>query len=520
MKYHLLALFLFTSHLGNAQNQGDVLFGAAMVHDVQIYLSQPNYWDSLTYYYAQIAITGNKTYMRADSVIIDGTVLPNVGVRLKGNSAYGWAANFPSVKLPFKLDFNKYISGQNYDGLKKLNLHNEDRDPSMMRSKIISDFLQEQGVYASRVSYTRNSINGVYWGLYTMVEQIDKTFLSNRFGMNGGNLYKALPKFTGWEAAGGATLEYLGNQAVDYDSIYVLKTNETVNDWSGFVNLLYQINNTTASEFKDSLEAVMNTDSYLKAWAAMRLFVNGDAYPFLGNNYFVYANPLDNKFQWIAWDFNLGIGSARSGMTIPQAESSSVLFLTPGGGTRPLGTRMLDDPDYYDRYLAWVCQFAQTAFDTTLLSPKIDSIANMIRVDLYADTNKFYGNLIFEESLVFEVLGFPGLKPFIANRRLAVLNELQSLGCPTITTVPPQSQSTTVMVYPNPFSTFLTVDLPKHQDPWTWQLYNSKGQLVQQLDNITELTLTIPREHLPTGIYFYKINLKEGLVISGKQIIE
>ena len=66
-----------------------------------MYFSQTDYWDSLKYYYEQIYVTGNKTYMSSDSVIVDGNKMVNVGVRLKGNRAYNWAANLPSVKLPF-----------------------------------------------------------------------------------------------------------------------------------------------------------------------------------------------------------------------------------------------------------------------------------------------------------------------------------------------------------------------------------------------------------------------------------
>ena len=138
MKYVLTSFCLFFLLNLQGQNPGDNLFSTPIVHEIKMFFSQTNYWDSLTYYFDQINITGNKTYMKTDSVIIDGNILSNVGVRFKGNSAYNWALQQGSVKLPFKLDFDKYISGQKYDGLKKLNLHNEDRDPSIMRSKIIS----------------------------------------------------------------------------------------------------------------------------------------------------------------------------------------------------------------------------------------------------------------------------------------------------------------------------------------------------------------------------------------------
>ncbi|MCH8904896.1 MAG: CotH kinase family protein, partial [Bacteroidetes bacterium] len=392
---------------------------------------------------------------------------------------------------------------------------------SMMRSKIISDFLIEQNILAQRITYTRVTINGVYWCLYTMVEQLDKTFLSTNFADKSGNLYKALPKYPNWEPLGGSTLEYLGNLPSDYDKIYELKTNNLVNDWSRFVNLLDKINNTPQAEFKDSLEAIMYTDSYIKAWAAMSLFVNFDSYPWLGNNFYIYHRPGDNRFYWIAWDFNLGVGTARHGMSITQAQNVSVLYFSPGAAIRPLATRMLDDPYYYNRYLGWVCKFAQTAFDTTYLSPKIDSIADMIRTDLYADTNKFYNNAVFEDNLNYNIPGFPGLKPFIAKRRIAVLSELQTLGCPALVSIEPATtQNLSVIVYPNPFNNFATIEIQGIKDKWTWTLYNALGQAIQQVDDINDEQLTISKGTLSKGIYLYQVRTKNGMIGVGKLVVE
>ena len=99
---------------------------------------------------------------------VSGThIMDSVGVRLKGNSSYF----HPGVKKSFKIDFNKFIPGQNYDGLKKLNFSNGFKDPTCMREKLFFDACLDAGVPAPRASFANVTFNGEAWGFYTVVEQ-------------------------------------------------------------------------------------------------------------------------------------------------------------------------------------------------------------------------------------------------------------------------------------------------------------------------------------------------------------
>lgn len=53
-------------------------------------------------------------------------------------------------------------------------------------------FIRDLGLLAPRTSYAKVYINEQYWGLYMLVESVDKTFLKDHFGSKGndGNLYK------------------------------------------------------------------------------------------------------------------------------------------------------------------------------------------------------------------------------------------------------------------------------------------------------------------------------------------
>ena len=129
--YTILIALLFTSN-AFAQIDGDNIFQNAQVISIELTFHQTGYWDSLVANYA------TATYMKADLVLTDETgtsSFTDVGVRLKGNSSY----NHPNDKKSFKIDFNEYVSGQKYDGLKKLNFGNCFKDPSMMRDKVFFD---------------------------------------------------------------------------------------------------------------------------------------------------------------------------------------------------------------------------------------------------------------------------------------------------------------------------------------------------------------------------------------------
>ena len=117
------------------------------------------------------------------------------------------------------------------------------------------------------------------------------------------------------------------------------------------------------------------------------------------------------------------------------------------------------------------------------------------------------------------VFGFPGLKSFIANRRSAVLDELITLGgCPTLN-ANSVSEISNVRIYPNPFSEKATVEVSILEE-WSWTMYNSLGQVVQRIDNISDRSITIPRGNLDAGIYFYEVKTSNALVKTGKVILD
>ena len=516
MKKLYTGIILMVTSFGNiySQTAGDSVFNTLQIHTIYMNFSQPNYWNTLVSNKAFDDANDTSTYIPA-SVIFDSQQLDSVGIQFKGNSSY---YNYPSAKKPFTLSFNEYISGQKLNGLKSINLNNMYQDPAFMREKLFHDFCNAKGIYCPRSNYARLYINGAYWGLYLMVERIDKTFLKDRFGNAKGNLFKG---DNGSSAC--ADLKYHGT-ITSYYNCYTLKTNTTQNNWTDLVNLTSRINNTTPAEFRDSVDDKMNTNSFISAWAAYNLFVEFDSYPYrFVHNYYTYHDSITDKFQWIVWDASTAFGMDVPG-TVSQIEATSILYVEPPQANRPLVMRMLTDTAYKNIYLNYVCSFASNDFLPAVLNPKIDSIYNLIRNDVYADSLKMYSNQNFDDNITTDItvssITYPGLKSFISTRSASVLAELNSLGysnCPLIAAgingISEESQPT---LYPNPSNGKFKIVL---REPIT-----TNGNVVI-LDITGRMMATYPVESgqqtiefdetLSNGIYFYSISIPQKTV-SGK----
>lgn len=452
-KLSIIILSLHFSGWLMAQSAGDSLFNTLQIHNIQINFSQPDYWTLLVNNKAYDDTYDTSTYIPAQ-VIIDGNALDSTGIQFKGNSSY---FNYPGNKKPFTLSFDQYDTLREYDGLKSINLNNLYQDPSFMREKLFLDFLNEKGLYAPRANYTRLYINGAYRGLYYISERVNKTFCKSRFGNKDGNLFKG-----DGDGTACANLEYHGVMS-PYYSCYTLKTNTTYNDWTDLVNLTYQVNTTGDAQFKDSLDAVLNTGSFIGAWAACNMFVDFDSYAFrFVHNYYLYHNTATAKFDWITWDVRTAFGMDVPG-SVSSIEAKSILYIEQPATERPLANRMLKDSTYKMEYLTYICDFLQD-FQTAVFNPKIDSIYNLIKNDVYADSLKMFSNADFNNNINSNItvnsIIYPGLKSFIQNRSANILGELNSLGinCSSfVNSNENRKDKNEITIFPNPSTSDLTV---------------------------------------------------------------
>ena len=90
----------------------------------------------------------------------------NVGFRLRGNTSR------TAAKKSFKVSFNSFVAGAKWKGLEKLNLNGNHNDPSMLRARMVWEYMRDQGYIAPRISHVRLYVNEEYRGLYINVEHV------------------------------------------------------------------------------------------------------------------------------------------------------------------------------------------------------------------------------------------------------------------------------------------------------------------------------------------------------------
>jgi hypothetical protein len=82
------------------------------------------------------------------------------------------------------------------------------------------------------------------------------------------------------------------------------------------------------------------------------------------------------------------------------------------------------------------------------------------------------------------------------------------------------SREHSIKIYPNPFETetVIQTDILLHDGNLT--LYNSLGQIVKQISNISGHQVTLQRDNLTSGLYFIQLTERNQIIGSGKLMIK
>ena len=366
-----------------AVGQGELIFDDSYVHEVRITIDNVDFWSELSQNYQNNY--PDVPYTMA-SASIDGEVTDSVGIRQKG-----FASHFGSQgdKKSMKIDFNHFVDGKKYDGLKKINLNNGFGDPAIQRDKLCYNIMNKAGVDAPRTSYARIYLNDQYWGLYLLVEQVDRTFLKDNFGNSNGNLFKNV---------GNSELEWMGQDTSQYQQIFELKTDPDVEAWENFVELMDVLNNTGDGDFKEEISKIFDVDLYLKVLAVDVATGNWDSYIEHGRNFYMYQDSGSRKFNWIPWDYNFalggtfgsdfgGPGGGGSDEGNPNGNTLSEFPVDMSNSEKVLVNRLLAVPEYKERYYQGFCRLLDDNFTTERIFPLIEQYGDLVREDVLADPN-------------------------------------------------------------------------------------------------------------------------------------
>lgn len=321
----------------------------------------------------------NPVFVPGD-VYYDGKQWYRVGVRFKGNSSLASTWSQGNMKLSFKLDFDEFeddypqVDNQRFYGFKQLSLKNNFNDQSFLREKVAGDIFRNVGLAGAHTAfyavYVDHGEGPVYFGLYTLVEEVDDTVYETQFANDEGNLYK--PDGDGASFASGTFSE----------DEFIKETNEDEADWSDIQNLftvLHAGNRTTdAATWRDNLEAVFDTDVFLKYLATNTVIQNWDTYGRMTHNYFLYNNPDNGLLTWIPWDNNEALQTGNRGGSLP------LNFSGLNSSEWPLIGYLYADDVYKAQYDAYVEEVINGVFDEATVQATYTTYATLI--EPYATT--------------------------------------------------------------------------------------------------------------------------------------
>ncbi len=381
------------THSNDAEPNFGEVFADNTVKRVDIVISEDRWaamLDDMTALYGAFGSGGRAGLASSDidpafvpaELYYDGTQWYRVGVRFKGNSSLQTAWRNGILKLSFKLDFDEYeddypqIDNQRFYGFKKLSLKNNYDDRSMLREKVAGDVFRNVGLASPHTAFYSVYVDfgegPVYFGVYTMVEEVDDTVLDTQFLDDDGNLYK--PDGNGASFASGTFTE----------DVFVKKTNEDVLDWSDISSLFAALHDGTRATdpqtWRTNLEAVFDTDVFLKYLAANTVVQNWDTYGRMTHNYYLYNDPDTGRLTWIPWDNNEALQEGKMGGALNLDFSD----LTPGAW--PLIEYLYGDPQYRAQNDALVDEVVTGAFAPSEIQAKYSTYASLLEPYATAET--------------------------------------------------------------------------------------------------------------------------------------
>ena len=375
-----------------AQTQDD-LFDDTQLRDVHLRINERD-WETLRLNFE------DDTLYPAD-LVWNGITVRNVGVRQRGFGSR--TASKPNLRV----DMNRYASNQRLVGLSAINLDNVYSDASMMRDPLAMKIFARLGVPAPRQAHARLFVNGVYAGVYVIVEPVDRTFVARVYGEaeadpeSGGYLfeYRWIDEYD---------FSYMGPSLAAYVGIFRAQTRDTsslTNLYAPLEELVRAINETPRDQFATVVGRMLDLQHLARFLGIQNCMAELDGFAgyYGANNFSLYR-----------------FGDGRPGVVLPwDADSALYSPDMPLGyrlSTSVLARRMMEVPVLLQTYVAAARECALVIGEPAAtdargwLEREIDRLSAKIAPSVQADRFALYNY----EAWVVEVsrlVDFARLRP-------------------------------------------------------------------------------------------------------------
>ncbi len=275
-----------------------------------------------------------------------GKVYREVEVHLKGA-----AGSFRSVDddPALTLDFDKYVKGQTFHGLKKISLNNSVQDGTYLCERLCREMFIEAGMPAPRAGFATLELNGRFLGMRVLLETYDRQFLRRYFKDVSGNLYDA-------------------GFATDLNLAFKVNAGDKPEDRADLKQLLLAA---TQSRTKGlaALEQILDVDYFLNLVAMEVLQCHWDGYTMNRNNYRIFHDRERGRLLFMPHGMDQTFGVKRASPDLPITPQLSGM----------LARTVLDNREGMTRYLNVLTNLAAKHFDVERLTNRVAELANVVR---------------------------------------------------------------------------------------------------------------------------------------------
>ncbi|HJC85119.1 MAG TPA: CotH kinase family protein [Candidatus Corynebacterium faecigallinarum] len=297
-------------------------------HTIDISFNQDEYEEMIKTFQDD----GRKEFIRAD-ITIDGTLIENVGLRLKGNSTLmtlrsdgqgpdgeGGGPGGPGggggggmtqldesapEELPWLISFDEFEEGRAFEGRTEIALRPAASGSDVALNEALAlSLTEESGQDTQQFSFSTVTVNGEDSASRLVLDSPDALWADD---LGDGVLYKG-------RASG--SLDYLGDDPTDYEEAFNQINGEGAYDLQPVMTFLDVVNNSSDEEFAEQLEDYLDTESFAKYLATQELISNNDAMDGPGNNYYLWYDTEEEQFTVLSWDLNMALSGMGGGMGV------------------------------------------------------------------------------------------------------------------------------------------------------------------------------------------------------------
>jgi len=285
----------------------------------------------------------------------NGNSWSDVRLRIRGDSS----KEYPKKSLKVVFDSTPFVTGED-----ALNINAEYQDKSYMNSVLSSRLFNDVGIDCAKMEHIRLYLNGSFYGLYVLTENVDENFLESRNYDTSGNLYKATKD--------GACLSVFDNIFYHWE-----KKLDNIPGRNDLADLIFSLNHVNAIEYSDYLQSNFVYSQFTSFIALNMLLANGSTYY---HNYYLY-NDANNTGKWfiLPWDMDRTFASYSKWYRYHRSSGY-------WSADNPILERSIIQSEVFSEIRNKLAELDNTLFNSNYLFPIIDSLYSVIETSVLEDT--------------------------------------------------------------------------------------------------------------------------------------